>query len=68
VYEGLSFRIQLPAGSTCGAGTIPVYRLYNDRFAFRDSNHRFTTLASEIPGMQAQGWIYEGVAFCAIAV
>ena len=65
VYEGLSFRIQLPAGSTCGAGTIPVYRLYNNRFAFNDSNHRFTSRFPEIALLEAQGWHYEGVAFCA---
>jgi len=65
-YEGLSFRIQLPSGSTCPGGTKPVYRLYNNRFQFNDSNHRFTTMASQIPVLQQQGWTYEGVAFCAI--
>ena len=65
-YEGLSFRIPLPAGSACAAGTKPVYRLYNDRFAFNDSNHRFTTDTANIAPLQAQGWIYEGVAFCAL--
>jgi hypothetical protein len=64
-YEELSFRIQLPAASTCPDGTVPVYRLYNDRFAFNDSNHRFTTWFSEVAPLQAQGWVYEGVAFCA---
>jgi hypothetical protein len=42
-YEGLSFRIRLPSAGACAAGTIPVYRNYNNRFAFNDSNHRFTT-------------------------
>jgi hypothetical protein len=65
-YEGLAFRIQLPTAAGCPAGTKPVHRLYNNRFAFRDSNHRFTTIASEIQRLQAQGWIYEGVAFCAL--
>ena len=65
VYEGLSFRIQLPSGSTCPNGTLPVHRLYNNRFAFNDSNHRFTTWFSEVAPLQAQGWLYEGVAFCA---
>jgi len=67
VYEGLSFRIQLPTAAGCPAGTTPVHRLYNNRFAFNDSNHRFTTLASEIPRLQAEGWIYEGLAFCSIS-
>jgi hypothetical protein len=65
-YEELSFRIQLPVGSTCPAGTKPVHRLYNNRFQFNDSNHRFTTIAAEVPVLQAQGWIYEGIAFCAL--
>ncbi len=65
-YEGLSFRIPLPAASSCAAGTLPVYRLYNNRFAFNDSNHRFTTVFANIAPMRAQGWIYEGVAFCAL--
>ena len=67
VYEGLSFRIQLPAtDGSCPAGTAKVYRLYNNRFAFNDSNHRFTTIFSEVGTLQAQGWQYEGVAFCSL--
>ena len=65
VYEGLSFRIPLPTSNGCAAGTIPVYRLYNNRFAFTDSNHRFTTQAANVTTLQQQGWIYEGVRFCA---
>src|SRR6185295_13088726 len=42
-YEELSFRIQLPSAGACAQATIPVYRNYNNRFAFNDSNHRFTT-------------------------
>ncbi len=65
-YEGLSFRIELPGPSGCAAGRKPVHRLYNDRFAFTDSNHRFTTIFSEVTRLQGLGWIYEGVAFCAL--
>ena len=54
------------SGSSCPSGTKPVYRLYNNRFQFHDSNHRFTTLLSEAQALQAQGWTLEGVAFCAI--
>jgi hypothetical protein len=42
-----------------------VHRIYNNRFAFNDSNHRFTTRLQEVAPMQALGWRYEGVAFCA---
>ena len=65
-YEGLSFRIQLPSQSACPSGTRPVYRLYNNRFQFNDSNHRFTTSAVQAQQLQQQGWTLEGVAFCAI--
>ena len=66
-YEGLSFRSQLPArAGTCPAATVKVHRLYNNRFAFNDSNHRFTTVFPEVARLQAQGWQYEGVAFCAL--
>jgi hypothetical protein len=67
VYEGLSFRIGKPTGGACDSGTIPVHRLYNNRFAFNDSNHRFTTVFDNVAAMQALGWLYEGVAFCAVA-
>jgi len=67
VYEGLSFRIGKPAAGACDTGTIPVHRLYNNRFAFNDSNHRFTTVFDNVAAMQALGWVYEGVAFCAVA-
>jgi len=61
----LSFNIRLPDGSNCPSGTVAVYRLYNNRFAFNDSNHRFTSRFPEIALLEAQGWHYEGVAFCA---
>lgn len=66
-YEGLSFRIQLPGAGACPQGTIPVYRNYNNRFAFNDSNHRFTTDINVYNAMIAQGWAGEGVVMCALA-
>lgn len=65
-YEGLSFRIPLPVSGNCGAGQKLVYRLYNNRYMYKDSNHRFTTSASEVARMSASGWQYEGAAFCAL--
>lgn len=52
-----------PQGGACAAG-VPVYRLYNSRWMFNDSNHRYVTSASERAAMQAQGWIDEGARFC----
>jgi len=66
-FEGLAFRIVKPTGDNCPAGTVPVHRLYNNRFMFTDSNHRFTTQSANIAPMQADGWLYEGVGFCAVA-
>src|SRR5215831_1626066 len=37
-----TFSIPVPdANGQCTFGGVPVYRLYNNRFAFHDSNHRF---------------------------
>ena len=65
-YEELSFRIQLPVGGICPAGTKPVYRTYNDRFAFNDSNHRFMTTLATYNDMIAQTWRGEGIVMCAL--
>lgn len=65
--ERVEFRIPVPdAQGQCAAGLVPVYRLYNNRFAFHDSNHRFVTDAGERAKMVAQGWIDEGARFCAL--
>ena len=66
-YEGLSFRTNKPIAGNCFAGEVPVFRVYNNRFAFNDSNHRFTTSSGNITALVAQGWKDEGVAFCAVA-
>jgi len=42
----------------------PVYRVYNNRFAFNDSNHRYTTDPAVYNSMQQQGWLPEGVVMC----
>jgi len=50
--------------SSCGAGRTPVMRLYNGRFAFNDSNHRYTADPVTYAAMQAQEWTPEGAVFC----
>lgn len=50
---------------SCADGLQPVYRLYNDRFAQNDSNHRYTTDTATYQQMQEDGWLGEGVVFCA---
>ena len=54
-----AFQIDLPdkATGTCPGGTIPVYRLWNQR---TDSNHRYTTRAATKAEMLAEGYVAEG--------
>jgi len=65
-----AFTIDLPDKATgaCPAGTIPVYRLWNQR---TDSNHRYTTRATIKAHMLAAGYLAEGygpdgVVMCAV--
>ena len=65
-----AFQIGLPdtASGACPAGTIPVYRLWNQRV---DSNHRYTTSAAIKAQMLAMGYLSEGygsdgVVMCAV--
>src|SRR5205823_8386186 len=51
-----AFQINLPDKATgaCPGGTIPVYRLWNQR---TDSNHRYTTSAAIKAEMLAEGYV-----------
>jgi serine protease len=64
-YEGLGFYTTPPVSGQCATGLKAVHRLYNNRAAQNDSNHRFVTDTAVIPAMTAQGWVHEGVVFCA---
>jgi len=58
--EGLVFSIPVPAlDGTCAAGTVPVYRLYNDGQGGAP-NHRYTTDLAVRAQMIEKGWIPEG--------
>lgn len=63
-YEGIAFQALLPVANACPAGTDPVWRLYNNRYVEKDSNHRFVASSETYRTMIADGWIGEGVAFC----
>ena len=54
-----------PVNSVCPTWTQPVYRVYNNRFAQNDSNHRYMTSQAIYAQMQADGWLPEGVVMCA---
>jgi hypothetical protein len=72
-YSGYSyespnaFHIALPDTGTgaCPAGTIPVYRLWNQR---ADSNHRFTTDSVVKAQMLAKGYFPEGFGSDAVSM
>ena len=59
-YESSSaFYIALPDLNTgaCPAGSVPVYRLWNNR---ADTNHRYTTSLTIRSQMLAKGYAAEG--------
>ena len=70
-YEEIAFYVPMPdAGGTCPAGSLPVYRMYNNGQTAAP-NHRFTTdYATRLAFVPAQNWSREGegpvgVAMCA---
>lgn len=66
-YEGIAFYLFAPVDGKCGGDAQTVYRVYNNRFVQNDSNHRYTTDLNLYAQMQSQGWLPEGVVFCAPA-
>ena len=68
VYESANvFMVSLPDATSgnCPAGTISVYRVYNNR---PDVNHRYTTSLTIRAQMVAAGWIPEGYGGNAVAM
>jgi len=74
-YEGLSYSttpalVAANGARSCPAGTLPLYRAYNNAFPASgpknpwDSNHRFTPALSDVTAMVARGWRDEGIVFC----
>lgn len=63
-YEGIAFQALVPQDGACPAGTDSVWRLFNNRVAQLDSNHRFVASSETYRAMIAKGWLGEGVAFC----
>lgn len=64
-YEGEAFGIQPVASGACPTGTTPIKRVYNNRWAQNDSNHRFVVGDSAYQAMIGRGWVAEGVVMCA---
>ena len=64
-YEKIAFYIAVPTAGACPAGTVPVYRMYNNGQTGAP-NHRFTTsLATYQEFTSLRNWSGEGVRFCA---
>ena len=64
-FENIAFSINVPdASGNCAPGLVPVYRVYNNRWMFNDSNHRYLTDQGERAKMIAAGWADEGARFC----
>ena len=62
--EGIALYLFAPVNGQCAMGRQAVYRVYNNRFAQNDSNHRYTADSAVYAQMQTQGWLPEGVVFC----
>ncbi len=67
--EGVDSYALLPLvtgiGGSCGAGLLPVYRLFRGGALFPDDpNHRFTTTLATYNDFVGLGWTGEGVSFC----
>jgi hypothetical protein len=64
-YEGIAFYALVPQNGKCPAATVPVYRAYNMRAQYMDSNHRFTV--DPVARGSMAGWSDEGAQFCSPA-
>ncbi len=60
-----AFYILQPVTGKCPDNTDPVFRYYNGRAKYKDSNHRYTLYPEIPPDMENSGWIYEGIVMCA---
>jgi len=59
-FESIAFYMEwIDASGNCSAGTIPLYRLYNNGMGGAP-NHRYTTSLAIFNQMQAAGWAFEG--------
>jgi len=63
-YEATAFWALVPQAGACPGASRPVYRVYNDRAAQMDSNHRFIADRMQYDAMSF-GWGDEGVQLCA---
>lgn len=65
-FESYDFNGWPTSAGSCPTGTVAVKRVYNNRFAQNDSNHRYVTNDVLYAQMISQNWNGEGVVFCAV--
>jgi hypothetical protein len=68
-FEGFDFAAIKPVDGACPSGASkPVYRLFNNRAATNNGNHRYVVSDATRMRMQLSGWVDEGVVFCTTGV
>ncbi|MBC7711286.1 MAG: hypothetical protein H7203_14585 [Rhizobacter sp.] len=68
-FEGFDFAVIRPSNATCPSSAPNlVYRLFNNKSATNQGNHRYVVSAATKSRMVAQGWVDEGAVFCATSV
>ena len=68
IFERVAFKADPPVNGVCPTmSPIPVYRYYNNRAAFGDTAHRYSPDRSLKTKLEADGWIDEGIGFCALS-
>ena len=68
-FEGFDFAAIKPTNAACPAtAPNPVYRLFNNKSANNQGNHRYAVTVATKAKMIAKGWIDEGAVFCSASV
>ena len=73
-YEGFDFSVRKPQFintliALCPSeAPQPVWRLFNNKVATNEGNHRYVVSQTTREKMQAQGWVDEGAVFCSASV
>ena len=68
-FEGFDFAAIKPSNATCPSSAPNlVYRLFNNKSATNQGNHRYVVSAATKSRMVEQGWVDEGAVFCATSV
>jgi CubicO group peptidase (beta-lactamase class C family) len=67
-YEEKIAGVRPVTNGVCSAGSVPLYRAYNNGHTHTsrngDPNHRYTTKPAVINEMLAKGWVSEGAVMC----